>query len=167
MFRRRFESAIRRPGVDPATFANELGILAVRGFGDMGKRVRDSMIRDIFIAAQQNCGLRRHLDGVPSDTPIWEIVDSCRVWESHTDRELSSDDGQELDSPLESDDPRKLGCLQTGLQELLAGSGRDSRVPVSGVGVSSRNVETPRRAGEEDGPGDASIISRVTGVFLV
>ena len=80
------------------------------------------------------------MDGVPSDTPIWEIVDSCRVWESHTDRELSSDDGQELDSPLESDDPQKLGCLQTGLQGLLAGSGRDSRVPVSGVGVSSRNV---------------------------
>ena len=31
------------------------------------------------------------------------------------------------------------------------GSGRDSRVPVSGVGVGSGNVETPRRAGEEDG----------------
>ena len=42
------------PGVDPATFANELGILAVQGFGDMGKRVCDSMIRDRFIAAQQN-----------------------------------------------------------------------------------------------------------------
>ena len=79
VFRRRFESAIRRPGMDPATFATELGILAVRGFGDMGKRARDAMIRDKFIAAQRNCGLRRHLDGVPLDTPIWEIVDSCRV----------------------------------------------------------------------------------------
>ena len=69
VFRRRFESTIRRPGVDPATFATWLGILAVRGFGDMGKRARDSMIRDRFIAAQQNCELRRHLDGVPSDTP--------------------------------------------------------------------------------------------------
>ena len=49
VFRRRFESAIRRPGVDPATFGTELGILAVRGFGDMGKRARDSMIRDRFI----------------------------------------------------------------------------------------------------------------------
>ena len=38
VFRRRFESASRRPGVDPATLATELGILAVRGFGDMGKR---------------------------------------------------------------------------------------------------------------------------------
>ena len=82
VFRRRFESAIRRPAVDPATFATELGILAVRGFGDMGKRVRDSMIRDKFISAQRNCRLRRHLDGVSSDTPIRDIVDSCRVWES-------------------------------------------------------------------------------------
>ena len=98
VFRRRFESAIRRPGVDPATFATDLGILAVRGFGDMGKRARDSMIRDRFIAAQRNCGLHRHLDGVSLDTPIQEIVDSCRVWESHSDRELSSDAGQDLDS---------------------------------------------------------------------
>ena len=58
VFRRRFESATRRPGMDPATFAAELEILAVRGFGDMGKRVRDWMIRDRFIAAQRSCGLR-------------------------------------------------------------------------------------------------------------
>ena len=68
VFRRRFERAIRRPGVDPATFATELGILTVRGFGDMGKSACDSMIRDRFIAAQRNCGLRQHLDDVSSDT---------------------------------------------------------------------------------------------------
>ena len=89
VFRRRFESAIRRPGMDPATFATELGILAVRGFGDMGKRARDSMIRDRFIAAQQNCGLPRHLDGVSSEKPIRDIVDRCRVWESHSEQEPS------------------------------------------------------------------------------
>ena len=54
VFRRQFKSAIRRPGMDPAMFAMELGILAVRGFGDMGKNARDSMIRDRFIAAQRN-----------------------------------------------------------------------------------------------------------------
>ena len=121
-------------------FATELGILAVRGFGDMGKRARDAMIRDKFIAAQRNCGLRRHLDGVSPDTPIWEIVDSCRVWESHSVREPRSDDDQDLDSRRQSDDRRKLECPRMGSQEVLAGSG----VPVSGVGVSSRN-------GEEDG----------------
>ena len=94
MFRRRFESASRRPGMDLATFATELGILAVRGFGDMGKRARDSMVRDKFIAAQRNCGLRQHFHGVSSDAPIRDIVDSCRVWESHSDRKSSSDAGR-------------------------------------------------------------------------
>ena len=37
VFRRRFESATRQTGMDPAKFATELEILAVRGFGDMGK----------------------------------------------------------------------------------------------------------------------------------
>ena len=31
------------------------------------------------------CALRRQLDGFAQDTPIGEIVDSCRVWESHSD----------------------------------------------------------------------------------
>ena len=108
VFRWRFERAFRRPGMDPATFATELGILAVRGFGDMGKRARDAMIRDKFIAAQRHCGLHRHFDGFAPDTPIGEIVDSCRVWESHSDREPSSDDDWKLDSRRQSGDPRKL-----------------------------------------------------------
>ena len=72
----------------------------------MGKRARDLMIRDRFIAAQRNCGMRRHLDGVSSDTPIREIVNSCRVWASHSDLEPSSDTGQDLDPLGESDDSR-------------------------------------------------------------
>ena len=67
VFWRRFESAFRQPGMDPATFATELGILAVRGFGDMGKRARDAMIRDQFIAGQRHCGLRRHFDGFAAE----------------------------------------------------------------------------------------------------
>ena len=103
-----FSWGTSRQRMDPATFATELGILAVRGFGDM-------MIRDKFIAAQRHCGLRRHLDGVPPDTPIWEIVDG-RLWESHSDREPSSADDQDLDSRRQSDDPRKLECPRTGSQ---------------------------------------------------
>ena len=57
VFQRQFESATRRTGMDPATFATELEILAVRGFGDMGKCVRNQMVRDRFIAAQRSCGL--------------------------------------------------------------------------------------------------------------
>ena len=73
-----FESATRRLGMDPA-IATEFEILAVRRFGDMGKRARDWMIRDRFIAAQRSCGLRRHLNGVPPDTPIRDIVNHYQV----------------------------------------------------------------------------------------
>ena len=76
--RRRFETAFRQPGLDPATFVTDLGILALQGF-------EDTMIRDKFIAGQEQCALRRQLDGLAQDTPIGEIVDSCRVWESHSD----------------------------------------------------------------------------------
>ena len=82
---RRFESASRRSGVDPATFATELGILAMRGFADMGERARDLMIHNKFIGAQQSCELRQHIDGAAADASIRDIVDSCRVWESHTE----------------------------------------------------------------------------------
>ena len=43
------------------------------------------MIRDKFIAGQEQCALRQQFDGLAQDTPIGEIVDSCRVWESHSD----------------------------------------------------------------------------------
>ena len=59
VLRRRFESAFRRPGLDPATFATELGILAIQGFEDMKEQARDTMIRDKFIAGQRQCALRR------------------------------------------------------------------------------------------------------------
>ena len=85
VLRRGFERAFRRPGLDPATFATELGIFAIQGFEDMKEQARDTMIRDKFIAGQKQCALRRQLDGFAQDTPIGEIVDSCRVWESHSD----------------------------------------------------------------------------------
>ena len=104
VFRRRFKSAARRPGMEPATFATELEIPAVRGFGEMGKRARNWMIRDRFIAAQQSCGLRRHLDCVSPDTPIRDIVDRCRVWESHSELK-----GPGLGADPEQDPPRTPG----------------------------------------------------------
>ena len=85
VFRRQFENARRHPGLDPATFAMELGILALRGFSDMKEKARDLMVRNKFIAAQQSCDLRRYLDGAAPEATIWDIVDSCRVWESHTE----------------------------------------------------------------------------------
>ena len=121
VFRRRFESATRRPEMDPAAFATELEILAVRGFGDMGKRARDGMIRDKFIAAQRSCGLRRHIDGVPPDIPIQYIVDRCRVWESHSEQ---TESGQGVD--LDQDTLEGSGVLRKtgGLREKSRVDGR-------------------------------------------
>ena len=108
------ESAARRPGKDPAMFATELEILAVRGFGDMGKCARNWMIRDRFIAAQQSCGLRRHLDCVPPDTPIWDIVDRCPVSESHSELKGSGLDANlDQDHLGKSEDSREPGSLRS------------------------------------------------------
>ena len=50
--------------MDPATFATELGILAVHGFENMGECARDLMVRNKLIAAQQSYALRRHFGQV-------------------------------------------------------------------------------------------------------
>ena len=60
-------------------------MLAVKAFGDIGQTARLRLIRDRFIAGQSNCDLRRHLDSAPPETPIRDVVDRCRVWESHAD----------------------------------------------------------------------------------
>ena len=38
--RRQFAGALRHPGLDPATFATDLGMLALQGFGDMKEQAR-------------------------------------------------------------------------------------------------------------------------------
>ena len=82
---RQFKRTIRTIGEDPAIFATALETLAVKAFGDMGQTARLRLIRDIFLAGHSNCDLRRHLDSVSPETPIRDVVDRCRVWESHAD----------------------------------------------------------------------------------
>ena len=82
-YRRQFERTTRTVGEDPAIFATALETLAVKAFGDMGQTARLRLIRDRFIAGHRNCDLRRHLDSVSPETPIRDVVDQCRVWESH------------------------------------------------------------------------------------
>ena len=91
VFRRQFENVHRRPGLDPAIFATEFGILALRRFSDMKEKARDLMVRNKFIASQQSCDLRRHLDSATPETSIVDIVDSVQPAEiTHA----SSGDGQ-------------------------------------------------------------------------
>ena len=54
----------------------------------MGQAARLRLIRDRFIAGHGSCELRRYLDCVTPDTPLRDIVDRCRVWESHADSEV-------------------------------------------------------------------------------
>ena len=51
----------------------------------MGQTARLRLIRDRFIAGHSNCDIRRHLDSVPPETPIRDVVDRCCIWESHAD----------------------------------------------------------------------------------
>ena len=85
-YRRQFEKTTRTVEEDPAIFATALETLALKAFEDMGRTAQLRLIRDRFIAGHSNCDLRRHLDSVPPETPIRDIVDRCRVWESHADQ---------------------------------------------------------------------------------
>ena len=82
-YKLQFERMTRPPGDDPAAFAIELETLARKAFVDVDASVRLQLVRDRFITGQEHCALRQHLDSVGPDTPIAEIVDRCRVWESH------------------------------------------------------------------------------------
>ena len=84
--RRQFEQMTRPPGEDPAAFAIALETLARRAFVDVEAAVRLQLVCDKFITGQKQHALRRHLDSAGPDTPISSIVDKCRVWESHEER---------------------------------------------------------------------------------
>ena len=84
-YRREFDKTERKPDEDPANFGITLETLAIKAFGDIGQTLRLRLIRDRFIAGHGSCELHRHLDCLPPDTPLRDIVDRCRVWESHSD----------------------------------------------------------------------------------
>ena len=83
--KRQFERASRRPGDDPSVFAIELETLARRAFVDVNASVQLQLVCDRLVAGQVECTLRRNLDSMGPDTPMRDIVDSCRVWESHAE----------------------------------------------------------------------------------
>ena len=84
-YKRQFMRAFRRSGDDPSVFAIELETLARRAFAAVNTSIQLQLVRDRFIAVQAECVLCRHLDSMGPDTLMRDIVDSCRVWESHTE----------------------------------------------------------------------------------
>ena len=85
-YKRQFERMTRPPGDDPAAFAIELETLARKAFVDVDATVRLQLVCDRFITGQEHRALRRHLDSVGPDTPISDIADRCRVWESQEEK---------------------------------------------------------------------------------
>ena len=73
------------------------------------------MIRDKFIAGQEQCALRRQLDGFAQGTPIGEIVDSCRVWESHSDSNWVAKKGYDSEIGNQSGDSRTRARRKVGV----------------------------------------------------
>ena len=89
----------RSLGDDPVAFAIELETLARKAFVDVDTSVRLQLVRDRFIDGQEKCALRRHLDSVGPDTPIADIVDRCRLWESHEEMDSGWGVNPRLDCP--------------------------------------------------------------------
>ena len=83
-YRRQFEKTTRTAGEDPSMFATALETLAVKAFGDMGQTARLRLIRDRFIAGHSSCELQMHLDSVPPETPIQDVIGAAsgRVMQS-------------------------------------------------------------------------------------
>ena len=98
-YKRQFRRAFRRPGDDPSVFAIELETLARRAFADVNSSIQWQLVRDRFIAGQAECALRRHIDGMGPDSPMRDIVDSCRMWESHTEATNSWSGGPDPEFP--------------------------------------------------------------------
>ena len=63
-------------------------MLARRAFIDVDLKIQLQMVRDRFINGQADCALRRHLDSLGPNTPMIEMVDSCRIWEKHSEPEI-------------------------------------------------------------------------------
>ena len=135
-YRRRFERVSRFSGSDLSVSAVELEMLASRAFGDLSLSTHLQLVCDRFIAGQRECSLHRHLDSMEPGTSIQDIVDSCRVWESHAEftdcrrdqpipkrplpvymiDEVGTEDGQlELAPDVSSEDQDMLGSLMRHL----------------------------------------------------
>ena len=98
-YKRQFRRAFHRLNDDPSVFAIELETLARRAFADIDSSIQLQMMRDRFIDGQAECALHRHLDSFGPDTPMRDIVDSCRVWESHNEAAVRRPDGSDRNSP--------------------------------------------------------------------
>ena len=87
-YRREFDKTVRKMGEDPSNFAIKLETLAVKAFGNMGQIARLRLIRDRFIAVMRIVIYEVTWIVCHPIRPLRDIVDRCRVWESHGTSEM-------------------------------------------------------------------------------
>ena len=87
-YKGQFQRVVRRSEDDPSVFAIELETLARRAFMDVDLNTQLQMVRDRFIDGQADRSLHRHLASLKPNTPMIEMVDSCRIWERHCEPEI-------------------------------------------------------------------------------
>ena len=115
---------------------------------DIDTTIQLQMVRDHFIDGQAECALRRHLDSLGPNTPMTDIVDCCRVWESHCDVEMETRISEDrrparavcqvtIDKQIPTTSPktenlediiRKLVIADAGTHGLTPAGGRVSRI---------------------------------------
>ena len=66
---------------------------------DVDSLIQLQMVRDRFIDGQAECALRQHLDSFGPNTPMQNMVDSCRVWENHSEAGVRRYNGSGRNSP--------------------------------------------------------------------
>ena len=87
-YRRQFERTVQTTGEDPSIFATGLETLVIKALGTWVRQHGFTLSRDRFVAGHHSCELRRHLYSVSPMTSIQDIVDRCRVSESHADSDV-------------------------------------------------------------------------------
>ena len=138
----------------------------------MNGKAWDLMIRNKFIVAQRSYKLRRHLDGASEEASIGNIVDSCRIWESHTETGFvgsvrrDPDDSQLMpeltvldkslpetseSTRLHQDDGRMISATG-GLLPRVTHSSADMELLIWNVleAIGARPTTTPRRSQERE-----------------
>ena len=88
-----FQRVVRRRGDDPSIFAIELETLARRAFIDIDFSIQLQMVRDRFIDGRMSNVRSADIWTVWNrilPCPMSNIVDCCRVWESHCDVEMET-----------------------------------------------------------------------------
>ena len=140
VFRRKFESVTCRTGADPATFTTELEIWVLAP--------ENRMVWDKFIADQRSCGLRRHLDSVPPDTPIRESGSLPGVGDSFG-TEKGSSPGTDLDRGHSgvSGDSRESTLFRGNSLRTVGCPKVESRIPVPMASVVQSDIVGPREVG--------------------